>query len=434
MPKLWKKSEKTLHPFIEKYTVGNDPILDTKLMPYDIRATAVHSTMLKKIGMVTAEELKKILEWLDVLLQKCKRSDFSINIEDEDCHTVIENFLTEKLGSVGKKIHTGRSRNDQVLTALRLLMKDHMKKIGKALTSLAEDFMKYGKKYEKIPMPGYSHTQQAMLTSVGHYMASFTESLLDDTEFLKSAYQHIDKNPLGSAAGFGVALPIDREFTTQALKFATWQHNSLYCQTSRGKFESAVLESMVQIMLTLGRFANDMILFTSKEFDFFEMEDGLVTGSSIMPHKRNPDALEILRGYVSVVIHHQHSIQDISKNLLSGYNRDLQLIKKPLIESLEIVSDSIKVVRIFLKKMRPKQLRIESKITPEIFQADTACALVMEKGIPFRSAYKIAAKNTKKTPPDFQKNIRSKISLGGPGNIRWARYEATIDSLRNNFS
>jgi len=281
-----------------------------------------------------------------------------------------------------------------------------------------------------VPMPGYSHTKQAMLSSVGHYFAAFAESLVDDAEFAGYTARYIDKSPLGSAAGFGVSIPLDREFTAKELGFENTQTNSLYCQNSRGKFESVYAEALVQIMLTLGKFANDMLLFTSNEFDYFEVEDSLVTGSSIMPHKKNLDVFEILRGNVSVVIANQLLIKDLAKNLTSGYNRDGQLMKKPLIESTKIVFDSLEVAGVVLKGLTPKPENIRAKIDSGIFAADMANELVLKQGIPFRDAYKKAASTASGKIPDLRQNIASKVSLGAPGNLGLDQLKARIKKLK----
>ncbi|MBI4232762.1 argininosuccinate lyase [Candidatus Peregrinibacteria bacterium] len=314
-----------------------------------------------------------------------------------------------------KKVHAGRSRNDQILTAMRLYMKDSLNRIRREVQKLAQDFLELAGKYKKIPMPGYTHTQQAMLSSVGHYFCAYTESLLDDMNLLDSIYHHIDKSPLGSAAGYGVALLLPREFTKRELKFKQLQVNSLYCQNSRGKFESIYLEGLAQIMLTLNKFASDIILFTSQEFAFFKVKNNLVTGSSIMPQKRNLDGLEILRAKTHTVTTNQSLVKDICKNLISGYHRDLQLIKKPLIESTNTVLQSLEVANLYLNGLEPNANKMSQAITKEIFTADLATE--MSKKIPFRDAYKQALKAIKKQHIDLEKNLADKISLGAPGNL-----------------
>jgi argininosuccinate lyase len=398
-------------------------------MSHDIEASSAHAAMLKDIGVLTEAEYSDILVCLSILLKKLQKEKIEITEADEDCHTVIENFLVEKLDDTGKKIHTGRSRNDQVLVALRLYMKENLKKMQSSALALAQDFLVKAKEYQNVPLPGYSHTQQAMLSSVGHYYCSFLEALLGDITYIQSVLQQIDCCPLGSAAGFGVSLPLDRKQVADRLGFSTVQLNSLYCQNSRGKFESMYLEACVQIMMTLGKFASDILLFTSQEFDFFTVDESLVTGSSIMPQKKNLDGLEILRGNVCLVTANQHLIQDIAKNLISGYHRDLQLIKKPLIESTQITLQSIEVAGLYLNGITPKQDVIESKITKDISMADKANYLVQEQGIPFRDAYKMAAKESDDATVDFAANIASKVSPGAPGNLFLDHYEERIHEL-----
>ncbi len=417
MAKLWKKKGQKINPLVEKYTAGTDYLFDVELMPFDIAASRAHAKGLKKIGVLNHVELSKILKAFDALEKDFAQGKIAITPADEDCHTVIENYLVKKTGVAGKKIHTGRSRNDQVLVATRLYMKSHLGKIRLEALALAEDVLAYAEKYQDVPMPGYTHTQQAMLSSVGHYVAGLAESLVDDAAFANCVMEQIDANPLGSAAGFGTSFPVDRAFTAKEMGFVRVQVNSLYAQNSRGKFESAYLEALAQIMLTLGRFAHDMILFTSQEFDYFALDQSLVTGSSIMPQKRNPDLFEIMRGNVSVVIGNQLMVKDIGKNLLSGYHRDLQLIKKPVMESTQIVAGSIAVARLALAGLAPKPEILIAKLSPGIFAADIANDLVKKKGLAFRDAYQEAMTHVGSAKTDPMNNLKSKISLGAPGNL-----------------
>ncbi len=428
MAKLWKKSDQRSNPAVEKYTAGTDYVFDMQLIPFDIAASRAHARGLLKIGILTKEELVQVESGLDALEKDLADGKIVITPQDEDCHTIIENYLVEMHGDVGKKIHTGRSRNDQVQTAVRLYMKHHLGVLRASTAGLADQFLDLAEKYADVPLPGYSHTQQAMLSSVGHYLAAFVESLLDDADHLLQVGEQINKSPLGSAAGFGTSIPVDREFTAKEMGFGGVQINSLYCQNSRGKFESRYMEALAQIMLTLGKFANDMILFTSKEFDFFAVDESLLTGSSIMPHKHNLDVMEILRGNVSVVIANQLMIKDIAKNLLSGYNRDGQLMKKPLVESTQIVADSLEVVGALLLGLTPKQESIRAKIDNGIFTADIANERVVKEGIPFRDAYKEAA-HTVPENVDLEKNIASKRSLGAPGNLALGVYRQRIKKM-----
>lgn len=417
MAKLWEKEGITLNPIIESYTVGDDYLLDKTLMPYDIEGTIAHVKGLAKIGLLTMKESGKIHAALGDLKQAFENGEVTITIQDEDCHTVIEHYLVTKLGSLGKKVHTGRSRNDQVLTAMRLYMKDQLLQVMAAAKLLKKAFLIQSKKHKEMPMPGYSHTKQAMVSSVGHYLASFVESLQDDISLLGVILHHVDKSPLGSVAGFGSTLPLDRTFTAKELGFSTVQMNSLYCQVSRGKYESLVLEGLVQIMLTLGRFAHDMLLFTSDEFGFFDVDISLTTGSSIMPHKKNLDALEIMRSSTSVVMGSQHIVQNISQKLLSGYNRDLQLIKKELMQSCDIVTTSLSIAYIFIEGLNPNKKKIEQSMCKKMLMADLATALVLEKNIPFRDAYVQTAGTVDTSKPDYIRSIKEKVSLGSPGNL-----------------
>ncbi|QQG37681.1 MAG: argininosuccinate lyase [Candidatus Kaiserbacteria bacterium] len=414
---------------MEQYTAGTDYIFDVELLPFDIEGSLAHAKGLQKIGILSEDELASIESALSDLEKDAEKGAISITPEDEDCHTVIENYLVEKIGEAGKKIHTGRSRNDQVAVATRLYMKAHLARVQTLALELATKFVDAAEKYKDAPMPGYSHTQQAMLSSVGHYFAAYAESLIDDASFLAGVRAHIDKNPLGTAAGFGTSIPIDREFTTRELGFSAVQINSLYAQNGRGKFESMYMEALAQVMLTLGKFAGDLLLFTSQEFDFFAIDPSLTTGSSIMPHKRNLDPLEIMRGNVSVVIGNQLIVKDIAKNLLSGYNRDGQLIKKPLFESTKIAEDSLAVATVVVAGISPKPESIRAKINSGIFTADIANDLVQKEGMPFRDAYKKAA-DMDPGSVDLLQNIATKQSLGAPGNLSLATYRARIAALQ----
>jgi len=418
MSKIWKKTaEITLHPAIEKYTVAGDYILDMTIFPFDVQASKAHANMLKSINVLTDQENTDLQNGLDEILELYKQNKIVITQADEDCHSVIEQLLTEKYGTAGKKIHTGRSRNDQVLTAVRLYSRDALEKIITDAEKLQKAFLEKTLEYKNLPFPGYTHTQQAMLSSLGHYFSAFAENLQNDIEFAKMVKNLTNQNPLGSAAGYGVAFPLDREMTTKELGFAKTQINSMYCQQSRGKFESMLLEACAQIMLTLGKYAQDMILFTSQEFNFFSADDSVVTGSSIMPQKRNLDGLEIMRGFVSGVISKQLEIKEMSKNLISGYHRDLQLMKKPLIESIDITRDSLEIAQIYLENLQPNQDEIEAKITKEMFLADIANDMVKEENMPFREAYAKAFERLDGYKVDFQKNIAEKQSLGSAGNL-----------------
>lgn len=423
MSKLWHTSSTELHPLVEKYTVGNDYILDQRLLPFDVEASKAHAKGLARIGIITDEELTTLLKGLREILTLHERGEFEIKQSDEDCHTAIENYLVEKYGEVGKKIHTGRSRNDQVLVATRLYTRKKLKQISAELVKLQRVFLDFAKQYEFLPMPGYTHTRRAMPSSLGHWAASYLEELINDHLLLETAYKLNDQNPLGAAAGFGVSLPLDREFTTRELGFDRVQINSLYCVNSRGPTESYILSVSTKIMMTLGRLANEMIWFTTPEFDFFNLPNEFTTGSSIMPQKRNPDIFEIVRSNVNVIVGLQTQVKDICKNLISGYNRDTQLTKEPLIKGLGITRRSLEVAALVMQGVTPKEDVLRRSLSPELFGVNEALKLVKEKGLSFREAYKHIKEHLDELRvPDAETALREVISLGGPGNLALDRY------------
>lgn len=423
MTKLWHTSSTELHPLVEKYTVGNDYELDKRLLPFDVEASKAHAKGLERIGILTKEEVAALLKGLDEILSLHEKGEFVIKQSDEDCHTAIENYLVKKYGEVGKKIHTGRSRNDQVIVATRLYTRKKLKQISAELVSLQRVFLTFAKNYEFVPMPGYTHTRRAMPSSIGHWAASYLEELINDHMLLESAYKLNNQNPLGAAAGFGVSLPLDREFTTKEMGFDRVQINSLYCVNSRGTTESYILSVCTQVMMTLGRLANEMIWFTTPEFDFFDLPHEFTTGSSIMPQKRNPDIFEIVRSNVNVIVGLQTQVKDICKNLISGYNRDTQLTKEPLIKGLGITRRSLEVVALVMNTVTPKKEILQLSLSPELFAVNEALKLVKEKHTSFRDAYKEVKENLDKLQvPDPQAAIKEVISLGGPGNLGLDRY------------
>ncbi len=298
MKKLWSKGESKLDPFIEAFETKGDLLMDQKLVKYDCLASIAHAKMLCKINILSKSELAKLEKGLLEILSLNSQGKFLLKIGDEDMHTKIENFLTEKYGEAGQKIHTGRSRNDQILTAIRLYSKEIMEKIKQELIRLIKSFENFSKKYGLIKMPGYTHMQKAMPSSIGLWAGSFMDSFKDDCVLLNTAMELNDQSPLGSAAGYGTPLKLDREYTAKLLGFAKVQNNSLYCQNSKGKIEAVILAALTQILLTINKFASDIMLFTTTEFNFFQVSDKVTTGSSMMPQKKNLDLAELLRSKV----------------------------------------------------------------------------------------------------------------------------------------
>src|SRR3989344_2653688 len=423
MAKLWQTKSTKLHPLVEKYTVGNDYILDARLLPFDIEASMAHAKALAKARIITRGELAKLTKGLKGILALHKKGKSAIDQTDEDCHTAVENYLVKKYGTLGKKIHTGRSRNDQVLVATRLYTRKKLKQISQELVKLEKVFLNMANKYQNLPLPGYTHTRRAMPSSVGHWSAAYLEELIDDHKLLESAYNLNDQNPLGAAAGYGVNFRLDRKMISRLLKFKRTQINSLYAVNSRGKTESYILAVSTQIMMTLGRLANEMIWFTTPEFNFFHLPWEFTTGSSIMPQKRNPDVFEIIRSNVNVIVALQTQVKDITKNLISGYNRDTQLTKEPLIKGLGITRRSLEIAALVMNGIKPNKKTLLKSLTPEMFANHEANKLVM-KGVPFRDAYQQIKENLHKLKvPNPVKAIKEVVSLGGPGNLNLKGYK-----------
>lgn len=386
MKKLWQKNKYGLDPTIETFETEGDLKMDQKLVKHDCLGSLAHAKMLKKIGIISSDELSQIEKGLNQILKLDNQGKFVLEKGDEDVHTKIENYLTNKYGEVGKKIHTGRSRNDQVLTTIRLYCKAELEKIQKGIVSLIKSFKQFNKKYGQIPMPGYTHMQKAMPSSIGLWLGSFIASLEDDLEILNAADELIDQSPLGSAAGYGLLIKLDKRYTADLLGFKKVQVNPIYCQHSRGKFEAVILAALIQVLLTINKFASDIMLFTTSEFGFFETSSKITTGSSIMPQKKNLDVAELLRSKVHLVLGNYIQIISLSTNLISGYNRDLQDSKKPLMESLEITLESLQVMQILLENLIPNEKILKNAMDSEIYAAEKAFEFV-KKGISFRDAY-----------------------------------------------
>ena len=385
--RLWQTSDSKLNLLVEAFTVGDDYIFDLQLLPYDIKASIAHAEMLHKIGILDQTELNQAKKGLQEILKKWKKNEFIIEKNQEDGHTAIEQYLTENYGEVGKKIHTGRSRNDQSLVMIRLFMKEKLLEIQDELNKLIKLFKTKSCKNQKIPMPGYTHLQKAMPTTVGILIDSFSSAFDDFDLILKSTIKIIDQNPLGSASGFGIKnLLLDREFTTQKLEFGKIQNNPMYCGLSRGYFENIVLQTLSQSMVIASKFANDMLLFTTQEFNFFSLPNEFTTGSSIMPQKRNYDVFEIMRGNVRVFNSYQNEIQSIVSSIGSGYQRDLQLTKKPFVQGINLCVNTIVLLSEIIKSLQVNEDNLKKSMTSDLYVTNEVYELV-KNGKSFREAY-----------------------------------------------
>jgi argininosuccinate lyase len=385
--KLWQTSKEDTHPLVEVFTVWDDYLFDQVLLPYDIKASKAHAHMLVKIGILTQQEGKSAINGLDDILQQWENNTFIIQKNQEDCHTAIEQYLTENYGDIGKKIHTWRSRNDQAMVMMRLFMKQKLQETEKLLVKLINAFEKKVLKIGNIPMPWYTHMQKAMPTSVWVWLDSFAASMRDMLPFLKTTIHLIDQNPLGSASGFGIQnFELDRTYTTKQLGFHHVQENPMYCGLSRGYFENIVLQTLSQMMVISGRFSSDMLQFTTQEFNFFSLPDKYTTGSSIMPQKRNYDLFEIMRANVKVYQAYQSEIQNITSSIGSGYQRDLQLTKKPCIQGINLCMITIEVLIDIINELHIHNDQLEKSMTQDLFATHEVYELV-KKGNSFRDAY-----------------------------------------------
>lgn len=384
--KLWEKGKK-LNERIEAFTVGDDYILDLQLVGYDCQASAAHAKMLGKIGVLTAGEVENICRVLSEIAAEAAAGTFTIDKSQEDCHTAIEARLTDELGDAGKKIHTARSRNDQVLVALRIYIKDQLREVRSDASELSKTIGRFVKENGNVPLPGYTHTRKAMPTTVGTWATSFQAALKDDRKLLKAIRHLIDQSPLGSGAGFGIPVfKIDREFTADQLGFKRVQENPIYVQNSRGKFEALVLHGLFQVMADLNKMATDLIWFSLPVMGFFELPESLCTGSSIMPQKQNPDVLELVRSSLHTVSSLEQQIQSRLANLTSGYHRDMQLSKGPLMRGFSITSACLEMMNLVFTELKVNRENCQAAMTGELYATEQAYKLV-KSGMPFREAY-----------------------------------------------
>jgi argininosuccinate lyase len=384
--RVWDKGYSVEKEMIE-FTVGDDYLLDQELVPFDCIASKAHAKMLFKAQVINEDELSSINEGLDQIVSLWEHGDFLIEQADEDCHTAIENYLIDHCEVAGKKIHTGRSRNDQVLAALRLYEKDHLIKIVGKISELQQALEKKAHEYKDTSLPGYTHMRKAMPSSVSMWLGSFVESLADDMKCFKSTLSLIDQNPLGTAAGFGVpVLEVDRDLTTRELEFAKKIENPMYAQLSRGKFEGNILNTCSQVMLTLNKLSTDIILFSMTEFGFINLPTSHCTGSSIMPQKLNPDVLELVRGKYHEVLGDEFKVKGLIGNLMSGYNRDVQLSKGAVIKSFSTVLSSLSILSSFIEHISFDKAKCGDAMSAELYATEEANKMVAS-GVPFRDAY-----------------------------------------------
>ncbi len=384
--KLWSKGFEP-NELIESYTVGRDRELDMRLARYDVEGSIAHIMMLESIGLLTKEELLTLVRGLKDIHAEILAGKFQIEAGVEDIHSQVEMLLTRRLGDVGKKIHSGRSRNDQVLVDLKLFMRDEIKAIAADMFTLFERLQLLSEEHKCVLMPGYTHLQIAMPSSFGLWFGAYAESLVDDMRLLSAAYDTVDQNPLGSAAGYGSSFPLNRTMTTELLGFKTMHYNVVAAQMSRGKSERATGYAIAAVASTLAKFAMDVCLFNSQNFGFISFPDDYTTGSSIMPHKKNPDVFELMRGRCNRLQSLPNEISLLTTNLPLGYHRDLQLLKDVLFPATEEIRRSLAMCDFMLQSIHIKDSILDDSKYDYLFTVEDVNRLVME-GVPFREAYK----------------------------------------------
>ena len=384
--KLWEKNYEINHE-IERFTVGRDREMDLYLAKYDVLGSMAHITMLESIGLLEKEELKPLLDELKNIYELCEKGEFVIEDGIEDVHSQVELMLTRKLGDMGKKIHSGRSRNDQVLVDLKLFTRHQLKEIADAVKVLFDELLQKSNQYKEVLMPGYTHLQIAMPSSFGLWFGAYAESLADDMLFLQAAYKMTNRNPLGSAAGYGSSFPLNRTMTTQLLGFDSMDYNVVYAQMGRGKMERNVAFALASVAGTLAKMAFDACMFNSQNFSFVKLPKECTTGSSIMPHKKNPDVFELIRAKCNKIQALPQQVMMIMNNLPVGYFRDLQIIKEVFLPAFDELADCLQMAAYIINKIEVNEHILDNPMYDPIFSVEEVNRLAAT-GMPFRDAYK----------------------------------------------
>ena len=414
--KLWQEKKIKRNKIIDQFTVGKDREYDTILAKYDCEASIAHSKMLAEVNIISSNESQKINKVLNEIIIDIEEGKFKIEDDFEDMHSKIEFILIKKLGDLGKKIHTARSRNDQVLVSIQLFLKKELKSIKKEVSNLFNKLIKLSKKHKSSIIPGYTHMQLAMPSSFGLWFSAYAETLIDDIISINNALCIVDQNPLGSAAGYGTSFPIDRKSTTKSLNFSELKYNSLAAQMSRGKIEKQTLTALSSLASTLSKFCMDLCLYMGQDFNFISFPENLTTGSSIMPHKKNPDIFELIRGKCNLIQGLPNQISLLTTNLPSGYHREMQLTKGPLIESIYELKSCLKIFSFSIEKIIINKKIIDNPKYDYLFTVDSLNNWVKD-GMPFRDAYKKMKSDLKNKKYIPNKKI-SHTHIGSIGNLK----------------
>ena len=386
MATLWNKGTSATEA-VDRFTVGNDRVLDLRLARYDVQGSRAHIKMLEKIGLLTADELQALDAALARIAERIEAGDFVLEPDVEDIHSQVELLLTRELGEMGKKIHSGRSRNDQVLVDLKLFLRDELKGVREEVLTVFRTLQGLSEQYKEVLLPGYTHAQVAMPSSFGLWFGAYAEALVDDMYGLGGAYRMVNRNPLGSAAGYGNSFPLDRQMTTDLLGFASPVYNSVAAQMQRGRTERAVASALGGIALTLNKFAADCCMYMCPNFGFIHFPDELTTGSSIMPHKKNPDVWEILRGKCNRILACENEIALLCSNMPHGYHRDYQLLKDILFPALELMHECLQMTDYMLQHIEVNEKILDNKLYDYLFTVEEVNRRTLA-GTPFREAYK----------------------------------------------
>ncbi len=416
---------------IEKFTVGRDREMDLYLAKYDVLGSMAHITMLQSIDLLTADELKVLLKELKAIYQQAERGEFVIEEGVEDVHSQVEMLLTRKLGDIGKKIHSGRSRNDQVLVDLKLFIRDQIKEIAGLVKNLFDELITQSERYKNVLMPGYTHLQVAMPSSFGLWFGAYAEGLVDDMQYLQAAWKITNRNPLGSAAGYGSSFPLNRQMTTDLLGFDSMDYNVVYAQMGRGKTERNVAFSMASIAGTLAKLAFDACMFNSQNFGFVKLPADCTTGSSIMPHKKNPDVFELTRAKCNKLQSLPVTVTMIMNNLPVGYFRDLQIIKEVFLPAFDELKDCLQMAAYIINKMEVNEHILDNPIYDPMFSVEEVNRLARE-GMPFRDAYKKVGLDIEAGHFTPNKDIHH-THEGSIGNLCNDKIQALMDDVVSGF-
>lgn len=428
--KLWQK-DYTVNADIEAFTVGRDREMDLYLAKYDVLGSLAHIKMLESIGLLTSEELQQLIPVLQKIYKQAAAGDFIIEEGVEDVHSQVELLLTRELGDVGKKIHSGRSRNDQVLVDLRLFFRAEIQEVAGLTEDLFNQLMDLAETHQEVLLPGYTHLQVAMVSSFGLWFSAYAESLTDDLQLLQSVYKIINQNPLGSAAGYGSSFPLNRRMTTDLLGFDDLNYNVVHAQMGRGKSELFLAFAMAGLGSTLGKLAMDITLYINQNFGFISFPDELTTGSSIMPHKKNPDVFELIRARCNQLQSLPAQVSQLTGTLPSGYHRDFQLLKEQVFPAIESLKSCLRIATFALSQIIIKKDIIQNDTYLYLFSVEEVNKLVLQ-GVPFRDAYKIVGENINKGDFHPDKTV-AHTHEGSIGNLCLPEIRAKLERVMTGF-